>query len=41
MPGIEPLQPSRKPTLASATGASPTALRLVLGAQLRRMRGEA
>ncbi|MDQ0792277.1 helix-turn-helix transcriptional regulator [Streptomyces sp. B1I3] len=41
MPGIEPLQPSRKPTLAPAAGASPTALRLVLGAQLRRMRGEA
>lgn len=41
MPGIEPLQPSRKPTLTPATGASPTALRLVLGAQLRRMRGEA
>ncbi|MFH9613333.1 helix-turn-helix domain-containing protein [Streptomyces pratensis] len=40
MPGTEPLQPSRKPTLAPAAGASPTALRLVLGAQLRRMRGE-
>ncbi|MER5554809.1 helix-turn-helix transcriptional regulator [Streptomyces sp. NPDC002793] len=41
MPGIEPLQPSRRPTLALAAGTSPTALRLVLGAQLRRMRGEA
>ncbi|MFF3304297.1 helix-turn-helix domain-containing protein [Streptomyces sp. NPDC002908] len=41
MPGIEPLQPLRKPALAPAAGASPTALRLVLGAQLRRMRGEA
>ncbi|MFD5871600.1 helix-turn-helix domain-containing protein [Streptomyces sp. NPDC060322] len=41
MPGIEPLRHSVKPTLAPAAGASPTALRLVLGAQLRRMRGEA
>ncbi|GGZ21742.1 XRE family transcriptional regulator [Streptomyces nitrosporeus] len=41
MPGIEPLQPSRKPTLAPAAGASPTVLRLILGAQLRRMRAEA
>ncbi|MFD9502740.1 helix-turn-helix domain-containing protein [Streptomyces sp. NPDC060035] len=41
MPGIEPLQPLRKPAPAQAAGSSPTALRLVLGAQLRRMRGEA
>ncbi|MFJ9060282.1 helix-turn-helix domain-containing protein [Streptomyces sp. NPDC102409] len=41
MPGIEPLRQSVKPTLAPAAEASPTALRLVLGAQLRRMRGEA
>ncbi|MEU0144429.1 helix-turn-helix transcriptional regulator [Streptomyces sp. NPDC006288] len=41
MPGIEPLQPSPRPALATASGASPTALRLVLGAQLRRLRGEA
>lgn len=41
MPGIEPLQPSRKPATVPAAGSSPTALRLVLGAQLRRMRSEA
>ena len=41
MPGIEPLQPSRKPTLAPATPPSPTVLRLVLGAELRRMRTQA
>ncbi|MEU9361963.1 helix-turn-helix transcriptional regulator [Streptomyces sp. NPDC048301] len=41
MPGTEPLQSTGKPTLTPAAGASPTALRMVLGAQLRRMRGEA
>ncbi|MFF5896750.1 helix-turn-helix domain-containing protein [Streptomyces argenteolus] len=41
MPGTEPLPPLRKQALAPVAGASPTALRIVLGAQLRRMRGEA
>lgn len=41
MPAHDPQWPSSPQSIAAAVGQSPTALRLVLGAQLRRLRTEA